>query len=118
MEALGEKVVGWVVKCKRVEFAIGFSRPEVSFKGEEVCYYVENALKMLGEEAMMVGDEECGNLPSHKHASFVVDGVGFVLEFEEPADSRGVVSQTEEALVFKASLIAFQNHEPDGNGHG
>jgi hypothetical protein len=114
VESVSELVVVGQIVSERVVFPFS----SLVGEGEPVGDVVASALDMLGAKALArLGDEEC-HLPGDELYGRVIGRVGWESQGpEEPSNSRGVVTQAEDALTADGSFFALLNDDPNGDGH-
>jgi hypothetical protein len=114
VESVSELVVVGRVVSKRVLLPLS----SVVGEGEPVGDVVAAPLDVLGAEALArLGNEE-GHFPGDELYGCIIGRVSRESRGpEEPSNSRGVVTQAEDALASDGFFLALLNNDPNGDGH-
>jgi hypothetical protein len=97
---------------------VAFSVSSLMGEGAPIGDVVATAFDMLRAKALPRLRDEDGYLPCDELDGSVIGWVrGESWGPEKPSDSRGVVTQAEDALVPDGKLVALLNDDPNGDGH-
>jgi len=115
VETSGEYIVGGVIGGDGVCLAI----PGLVGEREEVGDGVISTGDVLGKQAVMVVQHECGGLAgNHERGVSEASGGADVCGVEEAADGSGVIANGQVAAVGGVGVPSFVDEEPEGDEHG